>query len=484
MTESAERVDVVIVGAGISGIAAAYHLTARCPNKRFVILEGRDDLGGTWDLFRYPGIRSDSDMHTLGYSFRPWTADQAIAGGEAIRDYVRETAEEFGIDQRIRFGHRVERASWSSERSTWTIEARRSNGDDVVQVECGFLFMCAGYYDYEAGYTPDFPGIDRYQGVVVHPQHWPEDLDYANKQVVVIGSGATAVTLVPAMAETAGHVTMLQRSPSYVMTRPAVDAQALWLQNRFPASAAASATRWKNILLGLGFFKFARRFPEFTSKLIRAGVRKELGDEWVEPHFSPTYGPWDQRVCLVPDGDLFRSVKEGRASVVTDHIETFTETGVTLRSGEALPADIVVTATGLRLQFLGGMEVVVDEEVVDPSKTVSYKGAMLSGVPNLAMSFGYTNASWTLKCELIDRFVCRLLQHMDEHGYRVCVPREEEGMETEPLVDFASGYFQRSLHEMPRQGPRSPWRLHQNYFRDLFAFKYERIDEPALDFRF
>ncbi len=483
MTEGTEQVDVVIVGAGISGIAAAYHLMARCPSKRFLILEGRDDVGGTWDLFRYPGIRSDSDMHTLGYSFRPWTADEAIAGGEAIRDYVRETAEEFGITQRIRFGHRVSRAAWSSERSTWTLEARRTDSDDVVRVECGFLFVCAGYYDYEAGYTPDFPGIDRYEGVVVHPQHWPEDLDYENKRVVVIGSGATAVTLVPAMAETAGHVTMLQRSPSYVMTRPAVDAQALWLQERLPASAASSATRWKNILLTMGFFNFARRFPDFTSKLIRAGVRKELGDEWVEPHFTPTYGPWDQRICLVPDGDLFRSVKEGRASVVTDHIETFTETGVKLRSGEELEADIVVTATGLRLQFLGGMELLVDGQVIDPAETVSYKGAMLSGVPNLAMSFGYTNASWTLKCELIDRFVCRLLEHMDHRGYRVCVPREEAGMETEPLVDLASGYFERSLHEMPRQGPRSPWRLHQNYFRDLYAFKFERIDEPALDFR-
>ena len=394
-----------------------------CPGKSFVILEGRAAMGGTWDLFRYPGVRSDSDMYTLGYRFRPWRDAKAIADGPAILNYIRETAAEFGVDKTIRYDHRVRRASWSSDDALWTVEAETGPEKRVVRFTCNFLYLCTGYYDYEGGYTPEWPGVERFRGQIVHPQKWPEDLDYAGKRVVVIGSGATAVTLVPAMAERAAHVTMLQRSPTYVVSRPAEDKIANWLRRRLPDRAAYALTRWKNVLLGMFFYNLARKRPELMKRLIAKGVRRHLGEEYDLKHFTPQYNPWDQRLCLVPDSDLFRAIREGSASVVTDHIETFTETGLRLKSGEHLDADIIVTATGLVLKLMSGLQLVVDGAPVDLSKTMAYKGMMYSDVPNLASAFGYTNASWTLKCDLTAEYVCRLLNHMDRYGYAQCTPR-------------------------------------------------------------
>ncbi len=477
----AEHLDVIVVGAGLSGIAAGYHLQTRCPGKRYAILEGRDAIGGTWDLFRYPGIRSDSDMYTLGYSFRPWRGAKSIADGPSILAYIRDTAHEYGIDREIRFDHRVVKASWSSEQARWTVEARREDGA-VARFTCGFLLVCSGYYDYERGYTPDFPGVDRFAGRLVHPQHWPADLDYEGKRVVVIGSGATAVTLVPELAKRAAHVTMLQRSPTYILSLPAVDPAAAWLRRKLPEGTAYGATRWKNVLVSMAMYNFCRRFPDRAKKLLVGGVKKSLGDDFdVATHFTPSYGPWDQRLCLVPDGDLFEAIKTGRADVVTDHVETFTETGLRLRSGRTLDADVVVTATGLRVQLLGHMEVDVDGRHVDVGKTLTYKGAMLSDVPNLAVTLGYTNASWTLKCDLTCQWVCRLLGEMDRGGYRMVVPRRTDpDMQEEPVINFSSGYIRRALSELPRQGSKVPWRLHQNYALDLLGLRFGRMKDAAL----
>lgn len=478
-----EHVDVLIVGAGLSGVGAACHLRLECPAKSFVILEGRGAMGGTWDLFRYPGVRSDSDMYTLGYRFRPWRDAKAIADGPAILNYIRETAAEFGVDKMVRYGHRVRRASWSSADALWTVEAETSPGDGVARFTCNFLYLCTGYYDYEGGYTPEWPGLERFRGRVVHPQKWPEDLDYSGKRVVVIGSGATAVTLVPALAERAGHVTMLQRSPTYVVARPAEDRIANWLRRRLPAGAAYAATRWKNVLLGMFFYGLSRGSPRVMKRLIARGVRKQLGEDFDLRHFTPRYDPWDQRLCLVPDSDLFRAIREGRASVVTEHIEAFTETGLLLKSGERLDADIVVTATGLVLKLMSGLQLVVDGEPVDLSKAMAYKGMMFSDVPNLASAFGYTNASWTLKCDLTAEYVCRLLKHMDRNGYARCTPRVSDAAVTpEPIIDFTSGYVQRALDTLPRQGSKTPWRLHQNYVRDLSMLRYGRVEDGAMEF--
>jgi cation diffusion facilitator CzcD-associated flavoprotein CzcO len=479
-----EHVDVLVVGAGLSGIGAACHLRMECPAKSFVILEGRDAMGGTWDLFRYPGIRSDSDMYTLGYRFRPWQDPKAIADGPAILNYIRETAAEFGVDKEIRFNHRVRRASWSSKDARWTVEAETGAEKRVVQFTCNFLYLCTGYYDYESGYTPEWQGVERYRGLVVHPQKWPEDLDYAGKCVVVIGSGATAVTLVPAMAERAAHVTMLQRSPTYVVSRPAEDKIANWLRKYLPVRAAYALTRWKNVLLGMFFYKLARKRPEVMKRLIAKGVRHQLGEDYDLKHFSPRYNPWDQRLCLVPDGNLFHAIKQGRASVVTDNIETFTETGLRLESGEHLEADIIVTATGLVLKLMSGMQLVVDDEPVDMTGKLVYKGMMFSEVPNLAFAIGYTNASWTLKCDLTAEYVCRLLNHMDRHGYAQCTPLvNDPEVKEEPVIDFTSGYVQRALHTLPRQGSKTPWRLHQNYVRDLSMMRYGRVDDGTMEFK-
>ena len=481
---AAEHVDVLIVGAGISGIAAAYYVQTRCPSKSYAILEGRSAIGGTWDLFRYPGVRSDSDMHTLGYSFRPWREAKSIAGGPAILKYMRETAAAFGIDQRIRYNHRVRRASWSSDEALWTVEAERGPAHEVVELTCRFLYMCTGYYDYDHGYIPEWPGIERFSGRIVHPQQWPEDLRYAGKQVVVIGSGATAVTLVPAMAETAAHVTMVQRSPTYIVARPSVDAIANWLHRNLPARLAPLLARWKNIAIGMYFYSLARRQPARVKQAIVQMAREQLGPDYdVETHFTPAYNPWDQRLCLVPDADLFKAIKAGKVSIVTDQIETFTETGLRLRSGDELPADIIITATGLRMRLLSGAQLVVDGAAVDLAKTLSYRGAMYSDVPNLAASFGYVNASWTLKCELIARYVCRLLNYMDRHGYtQGCPRRPGVGIQEEPPVNLTSGYVRRALDTLPRQGSRHPWRMYQNYMSDFVSLRMQRANDGIMQF--
>nr|WP_295106978.1 NAD(P)/FAD-dependent oxidoreductase [uncultured Caulobacter sp.] len=476
-----EHVDVLIVGAGLSGIGAAYHLKKHCPGKSYAILEGREAIGGTWDLFRYPGIRSDSDMYTLGYSFKPWKAAKAIADGPSILSYVRETARENDVDRHIRFKHLVKRASWSTETATWTVEAEHDG--QIVQYSCGFLYMCAGYYRYSAGYTPDFPGTDRFKGTIVHPQHWPENLDYAGKKVVVIGSGATAVTLVPEMARTAAHVTMLQRSPTYVVSRPAEDGVANWLRSKLPAMTAYGITRWKNVLFQMLFFNMARKKPEKVKERLLGMVRDQLGPDYdIGAHFTPRYNPWDQRLCLVPDADLFASIKAGTSSVVTDHIETFTEDGILLKSGKTLEADVIVTATGLQLQLIGGMEVVVDGKTAQLSESMSYKGMMFSDVPNLASAFGYTNASWTLKADLTSEYVCRLINSMDRAGADYCVPRIDGQMEVAPWLDFSSGYVTRSMDQFPKQGLRKPWKVHQNYALDLVALRFGKVEDGVMEF--
>lgn len=477
-----EHFDVLIVGAGLSGIGAGAQLSTRCPGKSFAILEGRDSIGGTWDLFRYPGIRSDSDMYTLGYRFRPWKSPKAIADGPAILSYIRETSEEFDLTKKIRFDHRVKKASWSSPNSVWTVEAE-ANGE-FKKFTCNFLYLCTGYYEYEAGYTPEWPGFGSYEGQVVHPQQWPENLDYTDKQVVVIGSGATAVTLVPAMSEKARHVTMLQRSPTYIVSVPAKDKIANFLKRIFPAKLAYAASRWKNISVQLFFYTLARKQPSWMKKFISKKVEKEIGKETTEAHFQPSYDPWDQRLCLVPDSDLFESINKGDVSIVTDEIESFTNTGIRLQSGEHLSADIVVTATGLVLRLMAGLALTVDGEPVDLSEKMAYKGMMYSDVPNLASAFGYTNASWTLKCDLTSEYVCRLVNHMDAHGFASCTPRLNDPTITpEPALDFNSGYVLRALDHLPSQGSRKPWRLHQNYFKDLMMIRFGRLEDGTMEFR-
>ena len=451
---TSEHFDVLIVGAGISGICAAYHLQTSCPGRTYAILEARDDIGGTWDLFRYPGIRSDSDMYTLGYSFKPWTSPKAIADGWSIVEYLRETTSEHGIDRHIRFGHRVGRASWSTADARWAVEVDRDDRNDVAHFTCDFLFMCSGYYD------------------------------YAGKRVIVIGSGATAVTLVPEMAKEAAHVTMLQRSPTYIISMPGEDVIANWLRRWLPARVAYGLTRWKNVLLGMLFYRYCRRNPERARALITKWLTKELGPGYdVGAHFNPRYNPWEQRLCLVPDSDLFEALRRGRASVATDQIETFTETGLRLRSGATLDADLIVTATGLNLLLLGGIEVTVDGAPVEFAKTFAYKGMMFSHVPNLALAIGYTNASWTLKAELICRYVCRLLNHMAATGARQCTPRlRGASPEEAPFLDLTSGYIKREIEKFPKQGSKLPWRLHQNYARDLMMLQRGSVEDGVMEF--
>ena len=477
------HVDVLIVGAGLSGVGAACHLQANCPQKSFAILEARDAIGGTWDLFRYPGIRSDSDMYTLGYSFRPWEQAKAIADGASILEYIRATARDHGVQEAIRFGHRVVAAEWSSDEARWTVEVERTDGGEPLQLTCSFIQACTGYYRYDEGFSPELAGIERFRGRVVHPQHWPEDLDHAGKRVVVIGSGATAVTLVPALAERATHVTMLQRSPSYVLSRPARDRIADALRRVLPARTAYALVRWKNVLLTSGFFQISRRRPRWVKAAIRRDLQRRLPDGFpIDPHFRPRYDPWDQRVCLVPDDDLFLALGRGEASIVTDSIDTFTETGIRLASGVELEADLVVTATGLNLLALGGMALVVDGEEVDISQTVAFKGLMFSGVPNLAVALGYTNASWTLKCDLTCEYVCRLLNHMDEHGYAAATPRWPDAeIPDNPFIDLKAGYVLRAVDSFPRQGDHAPWRLHQNYARDILLLKHGPIEHEDLE---
>ena len=467
------------MGAGLSGVGAGCRVQERCPGKTFAILEARDAIGGTWDLFRFPGIRSDSDMFTLCYPFRPWSGAQAIVDGRSILEYVRETAREHGIDRKIRFHHRVVAAAWSSADARWTVEVERGDTGESIQMTCGFLFTCTGYYRYDEGYTPELPGTERFKGRIVHPQHWTDDIDYAGKRVVVVGSGATAVTLVPAMAPDAAHVTMLQRSPSYVVSLPNEDPIAKVLHRLLPERWAHSALRWKNVLLMMASFQLSRRAPKLMRKLMRAGVKKALPEGYdVDTHFNPRYNPWDQRVCLVPDGDLFEAIGSGRASVVTDRIETFTETGIRLESGQTLEADIVITATGLNLLALGGMELSVDGREVDPSQALTYRGMMISDVPNLALAVGYTNASWTLKADRICRYVARLLNHMDVRGYTQATPRPERtDGPAQPFLNLTSGYVQRAVDQFPRQGAEAPWRIHQNYLRDIALIRRADLEE-------
>ncbi len=477
-----QHVDVVIVGAGLSGIGAAAHLKMHCPGKTYAVLEARAASGGTWDLFRYPGVRSDSDMFTLGYSFKPWTKDKAIADGGEILDYVRDTAREYDVDRHIRYNHRVKRALWSSDDALWTVEAE--TGDGIARFTCNFLFMCSGYYDYAGGHAPEFPGSKNFAGPIIHPQHWPQELDYAGKRVVVIGSGATAMTLVPAMAKTAAHVTMLQRSPTYVVALPAIDRISNVLRRVLPAKFVANLARWRNVLFQMYFFKLSRAKPEWVKRDIEKRARLWLGKDYdMSPHFRPRYNPWDQRICLIPDGDLFLALRFGTVSIETDTIERFTEHGILLRSGKELVAEIIITATGLTMQLMSGLELVVNGTSIEAAKTMSYKGMMSSEVPNFAASFGYTNASWTLKSDLTAAFVCRLLNYMDKRGYVQATPRRDPAVAEAPFLDFTSGYVQRALAHLPKQGTTKPWKLYQNYVLDLLLLKFGAMEDGTLEFK-
>lgn len=480
---SEQHYDVLIIGAGLSGIGAGYHLKTLCPGKSFGILEARSAIGGTWDLFRYPGIRSDSDMYTLGYAFKPWREGKAVADGPAILNYVKAAARENNLEQKIRYNHRATRYSWSSREALWTVETDNTATGARERFTCNFLLNCSGYYRYDEGYTPEFKGREIFRGEIIHPQHWPDNLDYAGKRVVVIGSGATAVTLVPSMAKAAAHVTMLQRSPSYIVALPDVDPIAQTLNRLLPAKLAYRLMRLKNVFMQTLFYQLCRRYPALVRKLLRNHLKSQLGPDFdIDSHFNPSYNPWDQRLCLVPNGDLFRSLRRGDASVVTDHIDCFTETGIRLASGRELAADIIVTATGLDLVALGGAELVVDGERRALPETMSYKGMMLSDVPNLALVVGYTNASWTLKADLTDQYVCRLINYMDQHGYDYCTPKADPTVQEAPFLDLDSGYVQRALEHLPKQGDRAPWKLYQNYLLDLLKLRYGPVTDRVMTF--
>jgi cation diffusion facilitator CzcD-associated flavoprotein CzcO len=475
-------VDVLIVGAGLSGIGAARHIQSAFPDRTYAILEAREVLGGTWDLFRYPGVRSDSDMYTLGYRFRPWTQGKAIADGPSILRYVQDTAAETGVDKRIRFGHRVVRAAWSDDGARWTVDAVHRG--EPVRLTARFLYLCTGYYRYDAGYEPALPGIEQFGGVVVHPQQWPDELDYSGKKVVVIGSGATAVTLVPAMAGQAAHVTMVQRSPTYIASLPARDTIAIRLARLLGTRRAYPIVRWKNVTLQTLFYRLSRRRPDTVRSMLRTATIRQLPPGYdVDTHFRPRYQPWDQRLCLAPDGDLFRVIRQGQASVVTDRIAGFTPSGLRLESGAELEADILVTATGLRLLALGDIQLAVDGREVKLPETLTYKGMMLGGVPNFAFTIGYTNASWTLKADLVSEYVVRLLRYLDRNGYDRCAPVNDDPAVTgRPLLDFQAGYVLRSVHEFPRAGSRGPWRLTMSYPRDLLMLRHRRINDGVMRF--
>ena len=484
---TSEHVDVVVVGAGLSGIGAGYHLQTMSPDRSYVILEGRDGLGGTWDLFKYPGIRSDSDMHTLGFSFKPWTEAKSIADGPSILQYLKQTVAQFGIDKNIRYGQLVTKAEWSTDDAQWTVTSTNKATGASNTITCSFLFMCSGYYSYKKGHTPEFAGRERFKGTVVHPQDWPTDLDYAGKRVVVIGSGATAVTIVPSMADKAAHVTMLQRSPTYMVSRPDHDVMANRMRKVLPPKMAYNLTRFKNTWRQQLVYNKTRTDPDKVKQLLLGGIKMELGADYdIAKHFTPAYNPWDQRLCLVPNGDFFKSMREGKASVVTDHITSFTETGIQLASGEHLDADIIITATGLELVTLGEMDFFVDGSQVDFAKTWTYKGFAYSDIPNLASTFGYINASWTLRSDLTAEYVCRLLNHMRKLGVAQCTPRlreQDHNMKERPWIDgFSSGYMQRMMHRMPRQGDHEPWINPQNYRRDKKMFKHSPIDDGVMQF--
>jgi monooxygenase len=479
-----EHLDVLVIGAGLSGIGAAYRLQESCPWASYAIFESRDAIGGTWDLFRYPGIRSDSDMFTLGYEFRPWDGAASIADGGSIRQYIVDTAVEAGIDRRIRFGHRVVALEWSSDEARWHVTAERSDTGEAIELTCGFVFSCTGYYRYDRGYTPDFVGLDEFSGQVIHPQHWPDDLDVTGKRVVVVGSGATAITLIPALAGDAAHVTMLQRSPTWVVSFPSRSALAHRLRRVLPSPWGDTAIRWINVLVSQGSYFLSRRWPAVMRKGLRKGLERELPDGYdIDTHFTPRYDPWDQRLCVATDGDLFAAIRSGAASVVTDEIDRFTESGIRLVSGSELDADVVVTATGLEILFIGGIDVSVDGEAVDPALQLMYKGMMVEGVPNLAVAFGYANASWTLKADLTSQYVCRLLNHMRAQGISQCMAVNRTATHVEgSMLGLSSGYLQRAADRMPRQGSVFPWRVHQSYLKDHRALKRSGLTDDAMVF--
>jgi cation diffusion facilitator CzcD-associated flavoprotein CzcO len=481
---NAEHIDVLIVGAGISGIGTAYHLQTNSPDRTYTIVEARQELGGTWDLFRYPGIRSDSDMYTFGFNFKPWSSPKAISPGADIREYVKEAAVENNIYNKIQFNHKVVHASWSSEHKFWSVTVINTATNEEQIVTCNFFFAASGYYRYDEGYTPDFIGSDDFNGEIIHPQKWPEELNYNGKKIIVIGSGATAVTLVPTMAETAEQVVMLQRSPTYIAALPEQDQFANFVRRHLPVKVAYSLSRWKKILMSIFMFNFAKRYPNKTKKMIMDGAKAYLGDDFdIYKHFSPTYKPWDQRICAVPDGDLFKSIRSGKAVVVTDHIDRFTESGIRLKSGEELSADIIVTATGLNAAIFHNMTFEVDGKNIEIDKTFCYKGMMLSGMPNFAFSMGYTNASWTLKSDLVGQYVARLLNYMSEKSFSKSLPTvPEQGIEVEPMMDFSSGYVLRSIDTMPKQGRNKPWRLHQNYILDRISLSTSSINDSYINF--
>lgn len=472
------KYDVVIVGAGLSGIGAAYHLQSKCPNKTFTILEARDSMGGTWDLFKYPGIRSDSDMYTLGFPFYPWKDPKAIADGPAILSYIKETAREFGIDKKIEYNQKVIDAEWSSENKIWTLQV-----EGETPVQCNFLFMCSGYYNYENGYTPSFPNSEAFKGRIIHPQKWDTTLDYTDKNVVIIGSGATAVTLVPEMSKKARKVTMLQRSPTYIMNLPREDKVANFFKKILPAKAAHGLSRWKNILFALTFYNVSRKWPDTIRRFLKKQIQKSLGDKYKDADFDPKYNPWDQRLCLIPDNDLFDAINEEKVDIVTDTIDRFTPEGISLNSGKTLDADVIVTATGLRVQLFGGMKIKKDGVLMDLTQEHAYRGVMLSNVPNFAFAVGYTNASWTLKCDLNCHFVTRIINYMDDHNMEMCVPRfDAEKLTSEELIDLNSGYVQRAKGVLPKQGSKVPWKVHQNYLKDLFSLKYRTVKGEYLEY--
>ena len=480
-----QHFDVIIIGAGLSGIGAACHLKRNCPDKTFAMLEGRSNIGGTWDLFKYPGIRSDSDMHTFSYNFKPWTYDKTISDGATILKYLQETVEEYKLEQHIRYNHWISEVSWDSNENKWTIVGKDKKRNQSIFVTCNFIVSCTGYYDYDEGYTPDFKGLENYKGQFVHPQKWTADIEYENKEVIVIGSGATAITLLPTMAEKTKHVTMLQRSPTYIASVPRHDPVSKFLMRWFPSKMAHALARWKHALMQMFVFRLAKKQPDKIRKYIKGEITKVLGKDYdVETHFNPKYNPWDERICACVDNDLFNAIKEGKCTIVTDHIDAFTEKGILLQSGKELEADLVVSATGLKIKFAGGINIKVDGKSIDASKLINYKGMMLQDVPNLTFITGYNNGSWTLKADLVSEYFCRLLRLMDKKGLSVFTPTlSGEDIITEPAMDLDSGYIKRALHLLPKQGDKYPWKLNQNYIKDMIALRFKSIDDGYLVFK-
>ena len=479
-----EYIDVIIIGAGLSGVGAACYLKMNTPKKKYAILEAREGLGGTWDLFKYPGIRSDSAMYTLGYKFKPWTGEKTIAPGSSILNYIKEAASEYNVDQNIRYSTKLVAANWSSEEKNWVLTIKDTNTGKESELRCGYLHMCSGYYDYDKGYTPKFPGLEKYQGEFVHPQKWDESINYSNKKIIVIGSGATAVTLIPELAKKAKMVTMLQRSPTFISSLPEVDLLVVKFKELLPNKVVYKATRWKHILGSMAFYSYCQKFPLKARKFLLEKTIKSLDSTKISlKHFEPKYNPWDQRLCAVPDGDLFDTLRAGKADIVTDEIDTFEENGIRLKSGEFLEADLIVSATGLNLKFLDNIKLSVDDKVINLNNVVSFKSAMLSGVPNMSMVFGYTNSAWTLKADLVNEWVAKTLAYMDKRGFKTVTPIRQKDMQEKPYINLSSGYVKRAISIMPRQGDRNPWQNNQNYFKDIYLYKFRKISDKELDFQ-